>query len=59
MDTKYICLVLLILLVTIIVILTYSKQIVDYVEKFQDCPTVEEVRNLYLDQTKKKSYRII
>jgi hypothetical protein len=62
MDTKYICLVLLILLVTIIVIVTYSKQIVDYVEeKFQDCPTIEDVRNLYLDQTKRNhegSYKL-
>jgi hypothetical protein len=61
MDTKYICLVLLILLVTIIVIVTYSKQIVNYVEKFQECPTVEEVRNLHLDQTKKNhtgSYKL-
>ena len=62
MDTKYICLVLLILFVTIIVIISYSKQIVDYVEeKFQDCPTIEEVRKLYLDQKErnhKGSYKL-
>ena len=63
MDTKYISLVLLILLVTIIIVIKYSKSIVDYVEeKFtQDCPTVEEIRKLYLDQTKKNhegSYKL-
>ncbi len=63
MDTKYISLVLLILLVTIIIVLKYSKNIVNYVEeKFvEDCPTVEEVRKLYLDQKKKNhegSYKL-
>lgn len=63
MDTKYISLVLLILLVTIIIVIKYSKGIVNYVEeKFtQDCPSVEEIRKLYLDQTKKNhkgSYKL-